>query len=66
MKEVVTGDRVLKDLKVEDPIQADCREYRILCATKEELVPSCMFASYRPCRRSPQRQPVEMALISEN
>ena len=46
MKEIIARDRVLKYLEVEDPIQADCREYRILCATKEELIPSCTSALY--------------------
>jgi hypothetical protein len=48
MMEVGTGDSVLDNLQVEDTIERDGRENRVLLATKLELVPTSAFTMQRP------------------
>lgn len=66
MEEVVTFDRILKDLKMEDSIHGDSGKYRIRVTTKEELISSSTFTSYRPRIWPPQSELVEVAFIGKN
>jgi hypothetical protein len=51
---------------MKDAIQGNCRENRVLGATKKKLMPSCTRAVFRPRVWPPQGKPVEMALIRKN
>ena len=66
MEEVITGDCILKDLKMKDSIHEDSRKYGLLGTTKKELMLSSTFTLYQPCVQPPQCEPVEVAFIDKN
>jgi hypothetical protein len=60
---VITGDGILDDFEVDDPIEGQSREDRVFCAAKEQLMLGGTLAPYRPRVRPPQCETVKMALV---
>jgi hypothetical protein len=60
------GDCVLDDIQMEDAVEGEGWEERVLGSPKLKFVTRSTFAVLRPCILSPQRQPVEVAFVGED